>query len=292
MGASADAIVVVVGYTPGDEGEEYAISEGGDRNTLNLPSGQNEFVAAALDLNKPTIIVINSGSIVNLPWLTHSNKNQATVWAGYGGLKVGTALGKLIFGVENFTGKMPMAWPTQMEQDKLKFKDADQATTMGYFFGYREYDRRKAAGETPDMVFPFGHGLSYSTYQYSNVQVPCATPTQDAVFNVTVDIKNTSDRDGEEIAMLFIKPPAKPASTIGDRPVKELKSFVRVPVAAGASVTANLPVRMRDLRRWAPDSATATTGKWVIDPGTYTVLVGKDADDAAAATNMGTFTVN
>ncbi len=216
--ASADSIVVVVGYTPGDEGEEYAISEGGDRNTLNLPQGQNEFIAQVLDLNKPTVIVINSGSIVNLPWLSHSNKNQATVWAGYGGLRVGAALGKLIFGAANFSGKMPMAWPTQAEQDKLKFKEFETSTTMGYFFGYREYDRRKSAGEAPDMVFPFGHGLSYSTFEYSNVQVPCQTATQDAVFNITVDVKNTSQVDGDEVVMLFVKPPKKPDGVIGDRP--------------------------------------------------------------------------
>jgi len=292
--ANADTVVVAVGYTPGDEGEEYAISEGGDRHTLNLPEGQNEFVAKVLDLGKPTIIMISSGSIVNLPWLSHANKNQATIWAGYGGMRVGSAIGKLIFGSANFSGKMAMAWPTQEEQNKLAFKDADLATTMGYFFGYREYDRRKAAGMAPAMVFPFGHGLSYSTFEYSNVQVPCTTATPDAIFNVTVDVKNTSARDGDEVVLLFVKPPAKPGTTIGDRPVKELKSFARVSVAANGTATAQLPVRIRDLRRWAPNSANAndTTGKWVIDPGTYTILVGKNADDADSTPNMGTFTIN
>jgi len=299
--ADADTIVVVVGYTAGDEGEEYAISEGGDRFSLDLPApkpgmsgmSQNDFVTKVLDRGKPTIIIINSGSIVNLPWFAHANKNQATVWAGYGGQRVGSALGQLIFGKANFSGKMPMSWPTQGEQDKLKFKDAETSTNMGYFFGYREYDRRKAAGAI-DMVFPFGHGLSYTKFEYSNVVVPCVAATQDAVFNVTVDIKNTGDRDGDEIAMLFIKPPPKPDTTIGDRPIKELKSFARVSVPKGMTTTAQLPVRIRDLRRWAPNSADPkeTKGKWVIDPGTYTVLIGKDADDAAAGTNMGTFTIN
>lgn len=289
--ANADTVVVVVGYTPGDEGEEYAIGSGGDRSTLDLPGTQNAFVSSVLDLMKPTVIIIESGSIVNLPWLAHANKNQATVWAGYGGLRGGAALGKLIFGAANFAGKMPLAWPTQAELDLMKFKDTETTTTMGYFFGYREYDRRKAAGQTVNLVFPFGHGLSYSSFEYSNLTLPCDSVSKDAIFNVSVDIKNTSTTDGDEIAMLFVKPPPKPANIIGDRPVKELKSFARVSVKAGTTVTAQLPLRMRDLRRWAPDSATSTTGKWVVDTGSYTILVGKDADDAETMTNAGTLMV-
>ncbi len=286
--ANADTIVVAVGYTPGDEGEEYAIAAGGDRSTLNLPGTQNDFVSSVLDLGKPTVIIIQSGSIVNLPWLSHANKNQATIWAGYGGLRSGEALGKLIFGAANFSGKMPMAWPTQAELDQAVFKESDTETHMGYFFGYREYDRRKAAGSTPAMVFPFGRGLSYSTFAYSNVQVPCATASAGGIVDITVDIANTSQVDGDEIAMLFLKPPPKPANITGDRPVKELKSFARVTVAAGKTVTAHLPVRIRDLRRWEGDAS----GKWVIDSGAYTVLVGKDADDADAGANQGTLMVS
>ncbi|HYQ02517.1 MAG TPA: glycoside hydrolase family 3 N-terminal domain-containing protein [Polyangiaceae bacterium] len=300
MAAGADAVVVVVGYTPGDEGEEYAISQGGDRHTLDLPKpddtdanriDQNAFVGKVLDLGKPTIILIESGSIVNLPWLTHTNQNQATVWAGYGGLRAGLALGKLIFGKANFSGKVPLAWPTQAELDKEAFKDNDpMGTKMGYFFGYREYDRRKAAGDTVNMIFPFGHGLSYSTFEYSNLGVPCQAEgkaTSDAVVKFTVDIKNTSAVDGDEVAMLFVKPPAKPATITGDRPIKELKSFARVSVPAGMKKTAELPLRIKDLRHWEGNE----TGHWTIDSGEYTILVGKNADDAETSGIMGKLTV-
>jgi beta-glucosidase len=292
----ADTVVVVVGYTPGDEGEEYAIQAGGDRHTLSLPEGQEAFIDSVLSLNKPTVIIIEAGSIVNLPWLKHTNQKQATVWAGYGGLRGGAALGKLIFAAEgaNFSGKMPMAWPTQAELDVMPFKETETATHMGYFFGYREYDRRKAAGMAPNMVFPFGHGLSYSTFAYSNVKVPCETAAADSVFNVTVDVQNTSDVDGDEVVMLFVKPPPKPDNVLGDRPVKELKSFARVSVKAHQTVTAQLPVRIRDLRRWSPDKPadTSTTGKWTIDSGAYTILIGKNADDADTMANMGTMMVS
>jgi beta-glucosidase len=306
--ATADAIIVVVGYTAGDEGEEYAISTGGDRGSdpskpgLDLPGyqngAQNDFVTAALDLMKPTIIIVESGSIVNLPWRNHANHNQATIWAGYGGLHGGKALARLIFSPngENFSGKMPLAWPTQTELDRtdpntgaklLNFKDADQGPTkMGYFFGYREYDRRKAAGMMPNMVYPFGHGLSYSTYTYANLMIPCttATATKDGggIVDVKVDVTNTSQVDGDEVVMLFVKPPAKPANITGDRPVKELKSFAKVHVPAGMTVTGvELPVRMKDLRRWEGDDKT---GRWTVDNGAYTIEVGKDADDADANT--------
>ena len=260
---------------------------GGDRSTLDLPPGQNAFISSVLDLMKPTVIIVESGSIVNLPWLSHANKQQATIWAGYPGLRGGAALGKLIFGAANFAGKMPLAWPTQGELDALHFKTSDLSTTMGYFFGYREYDRRKAAGQAVNLVFPFGHGSSYSSFEYSNLMLPCQTATKDAILDISVEIKNSSTVDGHEIAMLFVKPPAKPASITGDRPLKELKSFARIRVKAGQSATAQLPLRIRDLRRWEG----GTNGKWLIDSGTYTILVGKNADDAESSTTRATLTV-
>lgn len=285
-GPDYDAVVVVVGYSPADEGEEYPIAGGGDRTSLDLPPGQNEFVAQVLDLNLPTVIVVESGSIVNLPWLNHPNERQATIWAGYPGLRGGMALGKLIFGQANFSGKLPLAWP--VEEELPAFKETETQTNMGYFFGYREYDRRKYVdSEAVDLVFPFGHGLSYSRFEYSHLSVPCETVTQDAVFEVSVDIENTSDVDGDEVVFLFVKPPPKPSGIAGERPWKELKSFARVSVPAGAIATAKLPVRVRDLRRWEGDEM----GKWVVDSGDYTILVGKDAEDAETTSTRGTITV-
>ncbi|MFO7179977.1 MAG: glycoside hydrolase family 3 N-terminal domain-containing protein [Pseudomonadota bacterium] len=285
--AGADFVVVMVGLTPGDEGEEYAIPAGGDRSSLDLPANQNQFVSQVLDLNKPTAIIIQSGSIVNLPWLTHANQNQATIWAGYGGMRAGLAYAKLLFAHEgaNFSGKMPLAWPKQ--EDLIPFKTQELRTEMGYFFGYREYDRRAAAGTPVELVFPFGHGLSYSTFEYSNLQIPCTDVTKKGIVNVTVDVTNTSAVDGEEIVMLFVKPPPKPEGITGERPVKELKSFAKVKVPAGQTVKATLPLRVQDLRRWEGDK----DGNWVIDNGDYTILVGKSGADADL-TLSGTLTIH
>ena len=280
--ALADVIVVVVGYTPGDEGEEYPIAMGGDRASLDLPPGHNELVMSVLDLDKPTVVIVESGSIVNLPWLQHANQKQATIWAGYPGQRGGLALGKLIFGEANFSGKMPLAWPK--ESDLQPFKDEELVTNMGYFFGYREWDRRKyVEGDSVNLVFPFGHGLSYSTFVYSNLTLPCQSVGEEAIFEVTVDITNTSSIDGDEVALLFVKPPPKPSAFRGERPHKELKSFARVAVPAGRTVTARLPLRMRDLRRWEGGA----DGRWVMDSGDYTILVGKNAEDAETKANVG-----
>lgn len=283
----ADAVVVVVGYTPGDEGEEYTIASGGDRASLSLPPGQDDFVESVLDLDKPTIIVVESGSIVNLPWLSHPNRNQATIWTGYSGLRGGVALGKLIFGEANFSGKMPLAWPAEAELPP--FREADTATTRDYFFGYREFDRRQYVDGTPvNLVFPFGHGLSYSAFEYANLSVPCETVTKDAIVDVTIDVSNTSSVDGDEVAMLFVKPPPPPPGSTGERPFKQLGSFARVSVPAGQTVTAHLPLRVRDLRRWEGNE----DGTWVIDSGDYAIVVGKDAEDAESSPNVATISVS
>jgi beta-glucosidase len=283
--SSADLVVVMVGLTPGDEGEEYAIDAGGDRASLNLPGQQNQLVDSVLALNKPTVIIIQSGSIVNLPWLGHANQNQATIWAGYAGMRAGLAYGKLLFAHEgaNFSGKMPLAWP--QESDMIPFKDQANSTTMGYFFGYRDYDKRAADGAPVTLVFPFGHGLSYSNFTYGNLAIPCTEATERAILNITVDITNTTATPGEEVALLFVKGPAP--AVPGNRAVKELKSFAKVAVPAMGTTTANLPLRIQDLRHWTGDAG----GSWVIDKGVYTVLVGKSGADADL-TAMGTFTIN
>jgi beta-glucosidase len=285
---NADAVVVVVGLTPGDEGEEYALKTGGDRKSLDLPAGQADLVASVLALGKPTVIIVQSGSIVNLPWLQNTaSPNQATIWAGYSGMHGGKALARLIFADQgaNFSGKMPMAWPTKDQLALLPFTESAQSTTMGYFFGYRFYDFKNMSD---GLVYPFGHGLSYTTFTYDTLQVPCQQVGQNAIINVTVNVKNTGPVAGDEVALLFVKGPKPASDTSGAaRPVKQLASFAKVHLEAGASAPVTLPVRIQDLKHWQGDEKT---GKWVIDPGAYTVLVGPSGADKDL-TLMDTFTV-
>jgi len=288
--ASADFVVVVVGLTAGDEGEEYSLDSHGDRTSLDLPNKQADFVASVIALGKPTAVIVESGSIVNLPWVempSATNPNVATIWAGYGGQRQGNAFGKLLFGDRNFSGKMPLAWPNK---DFLpNFRTGSGSTDMGYFFGYRHYDNLARLGTPATLVFPFGHGLSYTKFAYSDLTMPCAAATANDVIDPTVKITNTGTVDGEEVAFLFVQGPPKPAGITGDRPVKELKAFTKVSLKAtgqdGSSQVVHLPFRVQDLRHWEGEA----DGHWTIDAGTYTILVGGSAD-AKDLTQMGTFT--
>ena len=286
---NADFVVVVVGLSAGDEGEEYSLASHGDRTSLTLPGQQEKLISDVLALDKPTAIIVESGSIVNVPWLSNANRKQATIWAGYGGQRVGLALGKLLFGDRNFSGKMPLAWPE--ESDMPSFREPGITTEMGYFFGYRYYDNLKANGNPVELVFPFGHGLSYTTFEYSNLIIPCGTISKTGVVDITADIRNTGSVDGDEIMMMFVSGPPKPAGIKGERPVKELKRFQRVSLKAsgesGSDARVTFPLAIQDLRHWEGDA----DGSWVIDGGTYTIMVGPNGDDDDL-TLKGTLTVH
>jgi beta-glucosidase len=269
---NADLIVVVVGLSAAYEGEEYSLVSRRDRESLDLPLNQADLVAQALDAGKPTVIIVESGSIVNLPWLSHSNQKQATIWAGYGGQRQGDAFAKLLFGEENFSGKMPLAWPKQEDLPVFRDSENGNTTNMGYFFGYRYYDD---AGKSDKLVFPFGHGMSYTTFKYENLQLKdsCGVVKESTeAVNFTVDVSNTGARDGDEIIMLFVEGP-KPSDIKGKRPVRELKRFHRTNIKAGQGKRIMLPLRVKDLRHWEG----VEDGKWLIDKGQYTVKVGPDA---------------
>lgn len=269
----ADFIVVVVGLHAGDEGEEWSLSSRGDRKTLELPDAQAELVSSLLDLDKPTAIFVESGSTVNLPWLDHQNRKQATIWAGYPGQRAGAAFGKLLFGDENFSGKLPFTWVR--EQDLPAFQSDTASTRMSYFFGYRLFDALEVAGARPEPVFPFGHGLSYTTFEYSKVELPCTELNRDSVVDVGVDVANTGSVAGSEVVMLFVQGPPKPAGVNGERAIKELKGFAKVELSSGEQQRVTIPLRVQDLRHWEGDE----DGAYTIDPGEYTVLAGGNASE-------------
>jgi beta-glucosidase len=272
----ADLIVVVVGLTAGDEGEEYSVATHGDRANLDLPGSQSDFVNTVLSLNKPTVIIIESGSIVNVPWLNNSNQQQATIWAGYSGQYGGKAYGQLLFGDRNFSGKLAVSWPQQTDlDDLLPFRDpSTQTVTMPYFHGYRLWDQNPQV----KLVFPFGWGMSYTTFAYSNLRVPCGTAKKTDVVYVTADIANTGSVAGDEVMMLFVQGPKPPSTVSPYRPVKELKRFQRVngiqPAGQAKShYRVTFPIRIQDLEHWQGDAS----GKWVVDSGDYTIMVGPNS---------------
>ena len=257
--ASADFVVVMAGLTPQVEGEEYQSPDNGDRKDFALGAGQDELIAAVAALGKPMVVVIQAGANVDMPWL---NSVPAVVHAWYPGQAGGLALAQLLFGEANFSGKIPFTWPNNWAE-LYPFKDGTSATKMDYFIGYRWYDKE---AKTP--LFHFGHGLSYSTFEYKNLSVPCSDVTANGIINVTVDITNTGTVAGEEVAMAFVGFP----NTTARRSKKELKAFTKVPIMPGQTVRASLPISVQDLRYW-----DMTSSSWKVEPGDITIQVGPNA---------------
>jgi beta-glucosidase len=297
--AAADFVVVVAGLTPEDEGEEY--TGAGDRTTrapgapmsvVNLGLDpkrnggvQDGLIAAVAAMGKPMVVVLEAGSIVKMPWLANV---PAVVMAWYPGQLGGRALGKLLFGDANNWGKLPLSWAAS-ENDLPEFANVSGTTGMDYSIGYRWYDQntskqllRTAANARP---MGFGYGLSYSTFQYSNLQVPCSDVSKNGVVDVTVDVTNTSERAGDEIVYLFV---SYGHTTNPRRPLKELKAYKRVSLAGrnpadpnamdGHAKRITLPLRAKDLQYWDTDM-----NKWLIESGDVRVVV---APSAAAANDV------
>jgi beta-glucosidase len=287
----ADFVVVVAGLTPHDEGEEYTItpddSDRGQNLALDGKTGgtaQNDYIKAIAALGKPTVVVLEGGSVIDVSSFVDQVKGLVMAW--YPGQSGGNALAKLMFGIDkasgkkvSFSGKLPVTWPKALA-DEPPFSGNGgnaQTTQMDYYLGYRWFDTQ---AKTP--LYPFGHGLSYATFEYSNLYVPCTTVPAGGVVKIEVDVKNTGTFDADEIVFAFVSYPGstQPKRVAG---YKELKGFQRAQVPAGAAVRVQIPIRVSDLWYW--DDATK---KQTVAPGEVKVLVG---GSSTALPLMGSFTV-
>jgi beta-glucosidase len=266
--ANADVAVIPVTMDWVDEGEGYG--EGKDRVDLTL-SGNHpqhwggakpaQFIRDAAAANPNVIVVLAVGSAVVMEdWLGSA---RAIVQSFYPGQEGGAALARLLFGDVNFSGKLPFTVAT----DPGHYPDFQNNTagdaTVEYLHGYRRFEE---SGNMPR--FWFGHGLSYTTFAYSDVRVLCSSGIgQEGRLNVEIDVTNTGKVAGTEIVELFVGYP----NTTQRRPAKELKSFARVTLDAGAMKTVQLSVPARDMAYWSANG-------WVVETGEHTVLVGPSAD--------------
>jgi beta-glucosidase len=172
----------------------------------------------------------------------------------------------------NFSGKLPITWAAS-ESDLPPFASTSGTTAMDYYLGYRYYDN---AGKTP--LRSFGYGLSYTTFTYSNLQVPCSTVAKDGTVNVQVDVANNSAVAGDEVVFLFVSYPG----TSARRPAKELKGYKRVSLAgkgtSGDAVRVTIPLRVKDLKYW-----NTASGAWQVESGMVKVIVAPSAAAAGSA---------
>ena len=284
--SAATAVVVV-----SDDTE----TEAADRASLNLPSAQNELISAVAAANPHTVVVLDAGAPVVMPWL---NQVSSVVDAWYPGESNGTALAAVLYGAVNPSGHLPVTFPTDLSQvpassaNEFPGVNGQVDYSEGVDVGYRYYD---ADNETP--LFPFGYGLSYTNFSYSHLQVtpnavqnstsnPGATSCNcngESGNQVTVSatVTNTGKVAGSDVAQLYLGDPA----VAGDPP-RQLKGFQKVTLRPGQSTTVHFSLSGQDLSYW-DDAANG----WVLPDGHYSVEVG----DSSATANLplqGGFTVN
>ncbi|MHA1843835.1 MAG: beta-glucosidase family protein [Promethearchaeota archaeon] len=256
---TADAIIVVVGYTHRDEGE-YIRTIGGDRDSLNLRPIDEELILKVSEINPNCIIVMEGGSaIIMEPW---KDMIPAILMAWYPGMEGGTAIGEIIFGDVNPSAKLPVTFPKS--QDQLPYFDRDaEEIEYGYYHGYRLMDKQKF-----EPAFYFGHGLSYTHFTYDNLRLDSSNVTKGDSITIKIDITNQGKMFGEEIAQLYVgyKNPSI------ERPVKELKGFKKIALQPGETKTCTLTLNTDNLAFF-----DAEKNKWIIEPSEYELLLGSSS---------------
>jgi beta-glucosidase len=259
LAAAADVAVVLAGFDPSNE------SEGSDR-TFQLPAGQDELIDTVRESNKNTIVVVTSGGGVDMiRWV---DGIRAIVQAWYPGQEGGTALAQLLFGDFSPSGKLPATFERRFEDSAVYRSYAPQADkkipySEGVFLGYRHFDRVKTK-----PLFPFGHGLSYTTFKYSGLTVTPAVMPDNGAASVAFDLTNTGKREGAEVAQLYLGDGHAPVP----RPVKELKGFAKVSLKPGESKRVQIAIDRRALSYF-----DETAKQWKAEPGDFEVLVGSSA---------------
>jgi len=263
LARKSDAAIVVVGYS-------YKLeSEGFDRPSMDLPAGQDELIEAVAAANKNTIVVIVAGAPVTMTkWI---GRVPAVVQAWYGGQEAGHAIGDILFGVQNPSGKLPVTFPKQWSDSpaygNYPGEKLHVAYAEGIYVGYRGFDKRNV-----EPLFPFGHGLSYTKFDYSGLKITPAKVKAAAGMRVevTVAVRNSGSRAGAEIVQLYLRD----VESSVDRPLKELKGFQRVTLNPGEERKVSFT-----LDKSAMSFFSTAKDDWVAEPGAFEVWIGASSRD-------------
>ena len=264
---SANAVIYFAGLSHADDRESK------DRSDMILPNSQDAVIADLLAVNPNTVVFINGGSAVEMPWAEQAN---AIVWGWYGGMEAGHSYADVLFGDVNPSGKMPITLPKQLADTAPialdDYNEHDSLYKEGVFIGYRWFAQQKIK-----PLFPFGHGLSYSAFNYSAVTLSSNDISANDTLTAKVTITNTSKVAGAEVVQLYLQD--KKASVA--RPEKELKGFNKVFLQAGESKTVSLTLTQRDLSFW-----DVNTKNWLAEQGQFTVHIGASINDIKTSTSF------
>ena len=259
----ADAAVIFAGLPDAYE------SEGGDREHMNIPETQNELIRAVAAVQPNTIVVLHGGSSMVLPWF---DKVSAVLHMHLGGQETGAAAVNLLYGDVNPSGKLAETWPLRLEDNPsyLNFPGEDGVVEYreGIYIGYRYYDKKKM-----DVRFPFGYGLSYTTFEYSDIKADKAAMQDTDTLTVSVRVKNTGSRKGKEAVQLYVR---DEESTVG-RPVRELKGFCKVELEPGEEKEVTFTLDKRAFAYYEPKIQD-----WFVESGVFHIEIGSSSRDIRA----------
>lgn len=264
----ADAIVVIASLSPYDEGEwiwQFQFINpglGGDRKDLGLKWSDRITIQLAALFGKPLVVVLQGGSAITVDeWLDQSD---ALLMAWYPGVKGGIAIGEALFGDINPSGKTPLSWPKQ-EEDLYTFGSGLKNVTYGYYQGYRYYDKFNI-----EPRFPFGFGLSYTEFSYSNLAVNVSGDGENAVIHAAIDISNEGSIPGKEIVQLY----SGYENSLVERAPKDLRGFTKVELQPGETKTVYIDVPAKELMFWDINS-----NQWQLEDINYLVEIGSSSRD-------------
>ena len=274
LAANSDVALVFVG-TNGDWE-----SEGHDRKDLELPGAQVALIERVAAANPNTIVVLQTGSSVVTPWL---EQVAGVVQAWFPGQECGNSVADVLFGIVNPSGKLTQTYPLRLEDNPTFINyPGDNGRVYygeGIYIGYRYYEKKDVK-----TLFPFGFGLSYSSFEYNNLRLSTDKLKPDQTLSIQVDVTNTSTRAGQEIVQIYVRDPVSSVH----RPNKELKNFSKVSLEPGETKTVTITLAREAFAYW-DDLKHA----WVAEAGEFEVLVGSSSTDirARASTELAQTTV-
>lgn len=244
--------------------DEYE-SEGFDRSHLDLPVEHNRLIEGIAAINPNVVVILHAGSAVLVPWL---DKVKAVLFLGLGGQCVGPATIDLLFGRVNPSGKLTETFPLDLADVPSSSNFGDRLVTQyreSIFVGYRYYDKARRA-----VLFPFGHGLSYTQFSYRDMRLSSISISEEDTLTVHVKIKNVGSRDGKEVVQLYVAPPASKVF----KPEKELRQFTKVFLKAGEEKEVSFVLGRRAFAYW-----NVNIHDWHVESGKYEILVGSSSRD-------------
>ena len=250
-------------------------SEGYDRTHMRMPECQNKLIEAVAEANPNTVVVLHNGSPVEMPWI---GKVKGVLEAYLGGQSVGEATVRVLYGDVNPSGHLPETFPVKLEDNPSSlFYGGEPAGTdyrEGIFVGYRYYDKKKM-----DVLFPFGHGLSYTTFEYGGLKLSADSIKDTDTVDVTVTVKNTGNRAGKAVAQVYVGAAEGYVNAV--RPVRELKAFRKVALAPGESKEVTLTLGKRAFATWRSE-----IHDWWVESGEFTIEAGDSSASLPLKTSL------